>query len=512
MISAPHGGEPSPLPDPLVEVRGLTKRFPGTLALNEVDLSVYPGEVTAVIGENGAGKSTLMKTLAGVLAPDGGQIQLEGREVSLTSVRQATSLGIILIHQELNLLANLTVAANIFLGREPNRWGWIDARTTHEGSSSVLSRVGLDVDPARLVSTLSIGQRQLVEVARALAANARLLIMDEPTSSLSDHEVETLFDVIRELKAKGVAVLYVSHRLGEVETIADRVLVLRDGEVTGRLADSEINRDTMVRCMVGRDITRLEGHKTHRSDRAALKVEQVQCGDSSISPVTFAINKGEIVGLAGLVGSGRSTLLRTLFGIESQTSGSVTVGDLEVRPGSARSAVAAGMGLVPEDRALQGLILAMDTRPNVSLGALHRNLVWGRFLNQPWEESASSDMVDRLGIAGVQKDKATRLLSGGNQQKVVLGKWLLLEPKVLLLDEPTRGIDLGAKQEIYQVIKELASNGMAILFASSEMEEILELSDRVMVMHRWQIAGELIRDELSEESIMHLATGNPAHG
>ena len=510
MIPEPSRGDPAHSSATLVEVRRLTKRFPGTLALSQVDLRVSPGEVIAVIGENGAGKSTLMKIVAGVLAADDGEVLVDGQAAELTSVRQAAASGIVLIHQELNLLANLSVAANLFLGREPHSWGWIDARKMYAESAQVLKKVGLDIDPGRLVSTLPIGQRQLVEVARALVADARLLIMDEPTSSLSKQEVETLFGVIRELKAKGVAILYVSHKLNEVEAIADRVMVLRDGEVTGRLTRSEILRDTMVRCMVGRDIARGHEHSARDLGATALKVDQLKFGSASGHAASFSIKAGEIVGLAGLVGSGRSTLLRALFGIESRYRGTIAVDGRMVIPGSPRSAIAAGMGLVPEDRAMQGLILAMETEPNISLGALHRHPKWGGFLDRPWERSVSQTTVERLGIRGVHEGKASRLLSGGNQQKVVLGKWLLLAPKVLLLDEPTRGIDLAAKREIYRLIEELAAAGMAILFASSEMEEVLSLADRVMVMHQWRIAGELGPSELSEESIMHLATGHTA--
>ena len=508
MISEPTCEATTPSATPLVEARNITKRFPGTLALSSVDLCVYPGEIVAVIGENGAGKSTLMKILAGVLPVDHGDIVVEGRNVLLTSVRQATALGIVLIHQELSLLSNLTVAANIFLGREPQYGGWIKSRKLYLESKKILQHVGLEIDPDRTVSLLSIGQRQLVEVARALSTDVRLLIMDEPTSSLSEKEADTLFGVIHEMKDRGVSVLYVSHRLGEVEAIADRVVVLRDGVITGRIAGTDIQRDTMVRCMVGRDIAGVFERKAQSPGPPALQVEQLVCGAKHSSPISFTLCKGEIVGLAGLVGSGRSTLLRTLFGIDTPHSGRVVVGNKPVSLGSPRRAIAAGMGLVPEDRGLQGLILAMSTQPNLSLGVLHRHCIPGGLLNRQWERESSKAMITQLSIRGVHGDKATRHLSGGNQQKVVLGKWLLLSPQVLLLDEPTRGIDIGAKQEIYHVIEDLASQGMAILFASSEMEEVLVLSNRVLVMHERRIVGELEHAELSEETIMRLATGH----
>ena len=493
---------------PLLEVRQLTKRFPGTLALDRVDLMVSPGEVIAVVGENGAGKSTLMKTLAGVLPVDSGEVYVDGHPVTLTSVRQATALGIALIHQELNLLANLSVSANLLLGREPHTAGWMAKKPMREASVRVLSRVGLDIDPNRVVSTLPIGQRQLVEVARALVTEARLLIMDEPTSSLSDQEVDTLFDVINELKVKGVAILYVSHRLHEIEAIADRVVVLRDGCVTGRLSGSDIVRGKMVECMVGREIAQGHAHSARPMGEPVLKVSQLQYGADQDTGMSLSIKSGEIVGLAGLVGSGRSTLLRTLFGLESWSKGTIYIDEESIQPGSPQRAIAAGMGFVPEDRATQGLVLAMETKLNISLAALHKHLIGRGLLNRPWERKMSTDLTDRLGIRGVQDEKPVRLLSGGNQQKVVLGKWLLLQPKVLLLDEPTRGIDLAAKQELYRVIEELATGGMAILLASSEMEELLALADRVVVMHQWRMVGEVPQGQLSEASIMHLATGH----
>ena len=494
--------------EPLLEARKITKRFPGTVALLDVDIAIQRGEVVAVVGENGAGKSTLMKTLAGVLQVDSGQILVDGEIVILPTVRDATELGIVLIHQELNLLPNLTVAANLFLSREPRQFGWINRRALQESAMAALKRIGLDVAPETWVSSLSIGQRQLVEIARALSCDARILIMDEPTSSLSESEAEKLFDVIRELRERGVSVLYVSHRLAEVEEIADRVVVLRDGQVTGQLAGENLCRDQMVRYMVGRDVARVFERTRVTPGPIVMSVQDLVCSNGSYSPLSFDLYEGEIVGLAGLVGSGRSTLLRTLFGIDPTAGGLVEVGGRPFAPSSPRSAIACGVALVPEDRGTQGLVLAMATRPNLTLGSLHRNRVAGGLLDNAWEKEASVAMVAQMEIHGAHPGRAARNLSGGNQQKVVLGKWLLQNPRVLLMDEPTRGIDIGAKQEIYRAMEALAAEGMAILFASSEMEEILALSDRVLVMHDGVIAGELEATSLSEESIMHLATGH----
>ncbi|MXW81894.1 MAG: sugar ABC transporter ATP-binding protein [Rhodothermaceae bacterium] len=492
---------------PLLEVRGITKRFPGTLALDSVDLRVGYGEVVAVIGENGAGKSTLMNILAGVLLPDEGTIHLDDHVQHFTSVKQAHAAGIALIHQELSLLPNLTVAANLYLGREPTRAGWINKRTLRTQALRYLERVDLKCDPQTLVAELPIGQRQLVEVARALASNARLLIMDEPTSSLAEEEAEVLFDVIRELQERGVSILYVSHRLREVMSIADRVVVLRDGRITGRLAQESVTRDEMVRCMIGRSVNRIYTRKRNEPGPPVLRAERLATRNKEKQRLSFCLREGEIVGLSGLVGSGRTELLRILFGVDMPKSGRVTVADQPVELKSPHHAIAVGIALVPEDRAKQGLILEMATQPNLSLGALYRHYLGWKLLDRTWESGVTKEMVSQLNIQGVQTGKPTRHLSGGNQQKVVLGKWLTLHPRVLLLDEPTRGIDVGAKQETYKAIDELAARGMAILLVSSESDEIIALSDRVLVMQDHAIVGELDHTELNERALMQLATG-----
>ncbi|MDE2770838.1 MAG: sugar ABC transporter ATP-binding protein [Bacteroidota bacterium] len=492
---------------PLLEVRGITKRFPGTLALDSVDLRVGYGEVVAVIGENGAGKSTLMNILAGVLLPDEGTIHLDDQVQHFTSVKQAHAAGIALIHQELSLLPNLTVAANLYLGREPTRAGWINKRTLRTQALRYLERVDLKCDPQTLVAELPIGQRQLVEVARALASNARLLIMDEPTSSLAEEEAEVLFDVIRELQERGVSILYVSHRLREVMSIADRVVVLRDGRITGRLAQESVTRDEMVRCMIGRSVNRIYTRKRNEPGPPVLRAERLVTRNKEKQSLSFCLREGEIVGLSGLVGSGRTELLRILFGVDMPMSGRVTVADQPVELKSPHHAIAAGIALVPEDRAKQGLILEMSTQPNLSLGALYRHYLGWKLLDRTWESGVTQEMVSQLNIQGVQASKPTRHLSGGNQQKVVLGKWLTLNPRVLLLDEPTRGIDVGAKQETYKAIDELAARGMAILLVSSESDEIIALSDRVLVMQDHTVVGELDHTELTERALMQLATG-----
>ena len=496
-------------PEPaLLEVRQVTKRFPGVTALRDVSLTLGRGELLAVIGENGAGKSTLMKILAGVQEPDSGQILIDGADVVIDSVQQAQSLGVALIHQELNLSDNLDVGANIFLGREPVKHGLIDRKKIREESTELLKRVGLNVSPDTIVSRLPIGQQQLVEIARALSIDARVLIMDEPTSSLSQHEVDRLFEVVKELRSRGVSIVYISHRLGEVRKLADRVTVLRDGENAGNLERDEITHDRMVELMVGRDISEFYARTSHEPGDVVLEVEKLVTPANPGHALSFSIRKGELVGVAGLVGAGRTEMLQVLFGVDTAVSGMIRIGGKVVQFRSPIDAINSGLALVPENRKQQGLILDMAVRTNIGLAGLKRNRIPGGFLNKAVEVAESALMIRKLRIKTPDEKQIVQFLSGGNQQKVVLGKWLAMKPDVLLLDEPTRGIDIGAKQEIYNLMEQLAEKGVAILFVSSEMEEILGMSDRALVMHEGRISGELQRNELSEEAIMQLATGN----
>ncbi len=514
---------------PLLEVRGLCKRFPGVRALHEVKLTLARGEVLAVIGENGAGKSTLMKILAGVQEPDTGEILVNGERVRLDNVRSAEREGIALIHQELNLADNLDVASNIFLGREPQRLGFVNRRRLYSDSSDFISRVGLDCTPRTLVSTLSPGRQQLVEIAKALSTNARVLIMDEPTSSLSQHETEQLYRVVKDLRSRGISVIYISHRLGEVKELADRVIVLRDGVNAGELQRAEIMHDAMVHLMVGRDLGRHERatrvqisersgdpvgaggsprpHSSECAYDALLEVRGLCTPAHPRSPLSFSVRPGEIVGVAGLVGSGRTEMLQVLFGIDPAMGGEIFVGGKAVRIGSPQDAIHAGLALVPEDRKQQGVILEMAVSQNITLASLRRHGDARIGFRNPRLEAATAErMSKQLRVKTPSLSQFVQFLSGGNQQKVALAKWLALEPRVLLLDEPTRGIDIGAKQEIYRLMEELAGRGVAILFVSSEMEEVLRMSDRALVMHEGRITGELSREQLSEEAIMRLAT------
>ena len=494
---------------PWLEVRSVCKSFPGVLALDGVDLVLSSGEVLAVIGENGAGKSTLVKILAGVQPADSGETLVDGVPVEIDGVEAALSHGISLIHQELNLADNLEIGANIFLGREPRRGPagiLIDHRRIRDESQRFLEMVGLDVEPGTVVSELPIGRQQLVEIAKALSVDARGLIMDEPTASLSQGETENLFRVIEQLRDAGKSIVYISHRLGEVRRLADRVTVLRDGSNAGDLARDEITHDAMVRLMVGRDVSQFYQRTPREPGEIVLEAVALRTPAFPQHALDLVVRAREIVGVAGLVGAGRTELLQTIFGATPAVGGLLRLGETELVPQAPGESIAAGIALVPEDRKQQGLILEMAVRENLSLAALERDARFG-FLDRNREREISGEMISRLGVRTPGPEQLVRYLSGGNQQKVVLGKWLAMQPRILLMDEPTRGIDVGAKQEIYALMEELASRGVAILFVSSEMEEVLGMSDRTLVMHEGRIAGELSRDQLDEEAVMQLATG-----
>jgi len=494
---------------PLLQVHGITKFFPGVLALDAVDMAIEPGEVLAVIGENGAGKSTLMKILAGIQASDDGEILIDDKPVTIDSPRRATELGIALIHQELNLCDNLTVAANIYLGREPRTFGLIDHEAIHQGATTALAQIGLNIAPNTLLRELPIGHQQLIEIAKALSTQARVLIMDEPTSSLTSEEAKALFTVINDLRGRGVAIVYISHRLSEVTALADRVTVLRDGQNAGELPRTEILHNAMVSLMVGRNLSQYYAHQPHETGEIILQAEDLVVPAWPEHPLNFSVHRGEIVGIAGLVGAGRTELLQVLFGIAPALAGRVLIDGESQRLHSPVDAIRAGLALVPEDRKQQGLILEMAVADNIGLPGLHRYHRIG-FADYARQNADAEQLIQRLSIRTPDAGQIVQYLSGGNQQKVVLAKWLALEPRVLLLDEPTRGIDVGAKEEIYRLMEELAATGVAVLFASSEMEEILGMSDRTFVMHEGHITGQLQRADLSEEAIMHLATGKAA--
>ncbi|VTR92971.1 d-ribose transporter atp binding protein : Ribose import ATP-binding protein RbsA OS=Blastopirellula marina DSM 3645 GN=rbsA PE=3 SV=1: ABC_tran: ABC_tran [Gemmata massiliana] len=503
------------MPTPRIAVTNARKQFPGVLALDGVSLTLAPGEVLAVVGENGAGKSTLMKIVAGVYTPDDGEVRLDGEPIRFRGPAEAIAAGVSLIHQELNLAENLTVTDNLFLGREATLAGALrvlDRRSMNERAVGLLSRVGLPESRAHMrVESLPPGEKQLVEIARALGTDVRVLIMDEPTSSLTQKETEQLYLVIDALKAAGVSVLYISHRLAEVKRVADRVTVLRDGRNAGELAKSEITHDNMVKLMVGRDLKQFypKVHRTGTGGAPVLSARGVRFTGGPATPADFEVRAGEILGMAGLVGAGRTELSEAVFGVRSLVAGELLLNGGPLRVRSPQDAIAAGILLVPEDRRLHGLVLAEGVGFNLSLPNLDKlGSVLG--VNRREEAQLHRTWIDRLRVKTPSAAQPVGLLSGGNQQKVVYGKWLARGPKLLILDEPTRGVDVGAKAEIYALVDELAGKGVAVWMITSDMEELLGMSDRVVVMHEGHVAGELAGTKLTEEAVMRLATGGPA--
>ena len=487
----------------MLQARGLVKRYPGVVALGGVDFSVGPSEVVALLGENGAGKSTLIKTLGGLQQPDDGELLLDGNPVRIGSAAEATKLGIGVIHQELNNLDNLDVAGNVFLGREPSRFGLIDRRRMMTEARTHLAALGLSVPPETPLRELSIAQQQMVEIAKALSLNAKYLIMDEPTSSLTAGETAKLLEAIADLRAKGVGIVYVSHRLDEVKVCADRAVVFRDGKNAGSLAKEELTTENMVRLMVGRDVAREVG-RPFVAREPRLIVRGLRTKRFPGHTLDFEVGKGEIVGISGLVGAGRTEVAQSIFGVHDRVAGTVTIDGTEVRSGSPREAIRRGLFLAPEDRRHEGVLTTMTVRENITMPAMERYSSLG-LIQRPKENVVANDMRERLRIKAPTVESIVRGLSGGNQQKVVLAKWLSLEPRVLIFDEPTRGIDIGARAEIYALMRGLAEAGTAILMISSDMEEVLGLSDRVVVMREGRMTGVLTRDEATEESVMRLA-------
>ena len=494
----------------ILEMQKISKRFPGVLALDAVDLDVFPGEVVALAGENGAGKSTLMKVLGGIYQPESGAIYIEGTKTVIGSVSDVTDSGIGLVHQELNVLDNLTVAENIYLGREPRRAKFLIDRTKLNSDSDVyLKRLGLDISPRTPLLELSIAQQQMVEIAKALSQNARIVIMDEPTSSLTLTETDRLLSVISELRSQGVSLIYISHRLGEIKQIADRVVVLRDGRNAGTIHRAEINHAAIVSLMVGRDLQTFHRHEAPVETKPFATIQDLRTRRFPACSNSFDVRAGEILGFAGLVGSGRSEAAQAIFGVDRALAGGIHLDGKLVTIKNARDAISSGIYLVPEDRRTAGLIVDIPIRANITLPALTRYASAG-LVSRKRESKRAAEMCEKLNVKAPSIETNAANLSGGNQQKVVLAKWLSLNPKLLIFDEPTRGIDVGAKAEIYELMRELAESGVAIIMISSDMEEILGESDRIAVMHEGTITGILERADASEEAIMKLAVGQIA--
>jgi ribose transport system ATP-binding protein len=493
---------------PLLEMRGISKGFPGVVALDNVSLKVRRGEVVALCGENGAGKSTLMKILGGVYVPDSGEIFVDGKPVSLNNVTDAMKLGIAFIHQELNVLDNLDVAANVFLGREPllRPFYLINSKKIYADTEPYLKRLGLNISSRTRLDQLSIAQQQMVEIAKALSLNARIIIMDEPTSSLTLTETECLLKLVCELSEQGVSVIYISHRLGEIEHCADRVVVLRDGKNAGELSDADARHDNIVGLMVGREIKSFYVASQATQSPAFLKVRNLRSSRYPSRQVSFDAGRGEILGFAGLVGAGRSEIAKSIVGLDPAGEGEIELGSEKIPIRSSRAAIDRGIYLVPEDRRGEGLVTQMSVRENVTLPSLKRFAPFN-LIRRDRERKVANEQIESLKIKTPGCETFVLNLSGGNQQKVVLGKWLSMEPKVMIMDEPTRGIDVGAKAEIYKLMRGLAERGTVILMISSDMEEILNMSDRVAVMHEGEIAGVLERADCNEGNIMQLAVG-----
>jgi ribose transport system ATP-binding protein len=488
----------------LLKLTNITKTFPGVKALEDVSIDLAHGEVVAIIGENGAGKSTLMKILSGVHKADSGTIEFEGKPYLIKSPSDALDRGVRIIYQELSGLDNLDIASNIFLGREFRKGPFVDQKQLNQESRRILERVGLAVDPTTLLGRLSVAEKQLVEIARALSLKVKVLILDEPTSSLTLEETKNLLNIVRELKGHGVSILYITHRLDEVKEIADRVVALRDGRNAGNLSREEITKESMVKLMIGREINK-EDRPNVGGGEIALRLVNVCSARYPHQPVNLDIRYGEILGMAGLVGAGRSELVRAVYGIDSY-KGDIEVAGKKVRIRSPKDAIMFGIFLAPEDRRGCGLTVEMSVKENASMPKLRALTNFG-LINTKAEESYAQKSVALMNVKTASINTRISTLSGGNQQKVVLGRWLAMNPKVLIVDEPTRGIDVGSKAEIYAQLREIASSGTAIWMISSDMEEVINVSDRVAVMHEGSLKGILGRDEVTEESIMNLATG-----
>jgi ribose transport system ATP-binding protein len=492
----------------LLELEEITKTYPGVVALDAVSFSVGAGEVVGLIGENGAGKSTLMKVLGGVTAPTAGRIRVDGTWTDRLTVQQSLEAGIAFVHQELNLFDNLDVAANVYLGREMTRGplGLIDRKAMADAVQPLLRQLGAGYGPHTRVADLSLAERQLLEIAKALSLNSRVVIMDEPTSSLTLSETGVLLTVIADLKRRGISVVFISHRLSEVEACADRVVVLRDGRVAGALDRSQIGHAAMIRLMTGRDLKALYNPPRRPPGAPALSVRGLRTFANPDASVDLDVRAGEILGVAGLVGAGRTEMAQAIFGIDPAHAGRVTIGGRELSRPDPVSAIAAGLYLVPEDRQDTGLIIDMAVCENVSLADLRAMSRYG-MVRRRREIRVAEDQCQRLSIKTAGVLRAAAEMSGGNQQKVVLAKWLSMRPKVFIFDEPTRGIDVGAKAEIYRLMRALADEGVGIMMISSDMEEVIGVSDRIAVMHAGAISGLLERTDFSETNVLTLAVG-----
>ncbi|WMS41369.1 sugar ABC transporter ATP-binding protein [Acuticoccus sp. MNP-M23] len=491
---------------PALRLEGITKTFPGVRALDDVSFSVLPGEVHALMGENGAGKSTLMKCLGGVYQPNGGKIIVDDAEVRMATPLAAKAKGIIFIHQELSLATELSVAENIYLGELPRKsFGRVDFKQLFDATDAILSKLNVSFDARTRVGTLSIANQQMVEIARALTHHAKAVIFDEPTASLTDAEKVVLFDVIADLKASGVGIIYISHRMEEIFKITDRITVLRDGQFRGTLTTAETDENEVTQLMIGRALDLSRSVSDHALGDVALEVKGLSCG-KLFSDVSFSVRRGEVVGFYGLVGAGRTEIAETLFGLREPTAGSIWLDGVETRMASPVDAIANGISLVPEDRKGQGLVLGMNGRDNITLPQVD-GMTAGPFVSHGDEIEIFDRYKTLLDIRTPGWRQQAKNLSGGNQQKIVIGKWLAMKPKVLIVDEPTRGIDVGSKSEIHNIIRKLAAEGYAVIVISSEMPEVLHVSDRIIAMYHGRISRTFETDEVTEDNLIQAISG-----
>ncbi|MGB6777916.1 MAG: sugar ABC transporter ATP-binding protein [Planococcus citreus] len=491
----------------MINMTDICKSFSGNNVLKNVHFSLEKGEIHALMGENGAGKSTLMKIMSGIYTRDSGTVEVKGKKVEFTSPKQAEAEGIAVIHQELNILPHLSIADNLFLGREETvgRTGILKTKDMERKTKKILGDLGLDIDPSLPASTLSVGQQQLVEIGKALSMDAEMIIMDEPTAALTDREIETLFVTIRDLQKRGVSFVYISHRMEEIFSLCDRITILRDGEFVGERKISETSFEEIVQLMVGRELGDRFPERSSAISDVKLSVKGLSRKDC-FEDISFDIHKGEIVSIAGLMGAGRTEVAQSLFGYKKADSGTVELDGKPAKIDNPQKAKELGIGYVTEDRKSEGLIVDFTVEENISM-ANFESISKKGLLSKDKERSLYDRMVKRLGIRTSGPDQAAKSLSGGNQQKVVIAKWLGIEPDVLILDEPTRGVDVGAKKEIYSIINELAARGVAILMISSELPEVIGMADRVLVMHEGKLTADLPKQEVTQETIMHYATG-----
>jgi inositol transport system ATP-binding protein len=500
--------------EPLLRMTQIGKRFPGVQALENAGLEVLPGEIHALLGENGAGKSTLIKILSGAQQPDSGTIEFGGEKVTMTSPHDAQRRGIVTIYQEFTLAPNMTIAENVFIGREPGFGVFVDWPKMAAETQAITTRLGLQLRPMSIVRELRVAEQQMVEIARALSMKSRLIVMDEPTSALSSSEVEKLFHIVRDLKAQGLSIIFVTHRLEEVMRICDRYTVLRDGRLVGSGSTAETTIDGLIKLIVGRQVTELYAHRERAAvGEVVLKIEGLtRRGNTQdqnaivLEDVGLEVRRGEILGIAGLVGAGRTEMARAVFGADPFDSGRVTVDGREVHIRSPQDAIRHGIGLVPEDRKQQALFLALAVRTNLSMASHQQITRYGMFIDETAERAMVEEYRKKLNIRMASPEQLISGLSGGNQQKVTLARWLALGPKVLIVDEPTRGIDIGAKVEVHHLLFELARTGIAIIAISSELPEVLAISDRIVTMREGRVTGEIKGEAATEEILMSMMT------